>query len=241
MDDDFDNLMAMMDLNDFNDGECSDADSVAAPSEVSFFSDCEDDNLVAVSNGDEISMEGETTSESIPHAMVQTSSSGQLNTDEPVLAENEVSLQEQQTSCPPQNSRNELMILDIHRRHPVQCAESEMPSTPAILTSASTNPCPLNEPTATARNSQQSCGFTIVGDNIDKNFRPSYQRQDRQTKSVHYFHAYAAKNRVDISALSDAMPPAILSADVMLPDQSDVDKLLSDFETLTSRLVYCVL
>ena len=112
-----------------------------------------------------------------------------------------------------------------------------MPSTPATLTSASTNPCPLNEPTATARNSQQSCGFTIVGDNMDKNFQPSYQRQDRQTKSVHYFHAYAAKNRVDISALSDAMPAAILFADVMLPDQSDVDKRLSDFETLTSRLV----
>jgi len=30
MDDDFDILMAMIDLDDFNDGECSDADSVAA-------------------------------------------------------------------------------------------------------------------------------------------------------------------------------------------------------------------
>ena len=108
---------------------------------------------MTVSNGDEISMESETTSESIPQAMVQTSSSGQLSTDGPLLAENEVSLQEERTSCPPQNSRNELMILDIHRRHLVQCAESEMPSTPEMLTSTSINPCPLNEPTVTARNS----------------------------------------------------------------------------------------
>jgi len=78
-------------------------------------------------------------------------------------------------------------------------------------------------------------GFTIVGDNIDKNFRPSYQRQDRQTKSVHYFHSYAAKNRVDISTLSDARPAAVLSADVILPNKSDVEKLLNDFEILTSR------
>ena len=58
--------------------------------EVSFFSNCEDDNLAAVSDGDEISIEGETTSESISQATVQASSSGQLGTDEPLLAENEV-------------------------------------------------------------------------------------------------------------------------------------------------------
>ena len=43
------------------------------------------------------------------------------------------------------------------------------------------------------------------------------------------------KNHVDISVLSDARPPAVLSADVILPTQSDVDKLLSDFEILISR------
>ena len=32
---------------------------------------------------------------------------------------------------------------------------------------------------------EQSKGFVIVGDNLDKNFRPSHQREDRQTKSLH--------------------------------------------------------
>ena len=64
------------------------------------------------------------------------------------------------------------------------------------------------------------CGFIIVGDNIDKNFRPSYQRQNRQTKSLHYFHAYAAKNRVDVSSLSDVRPAATLSPESFLPTQA---------------------
>jgi len=31
-------------------------------------------------------------------------------------------------------------------------------------------------------------GFVIVGDNIDKNVRPSFQRVDRKTESWHCFH-----------------------------------------------------
>ena len=81
----------------------------------------------------------------------------------------------------------------------------------------------------------EPCGLVIVEDNINKNFRPSYQRQDRQTKSLHYFHAYAVKNRVDISSLSDARPAAVITPENFLPTQSDLNKLLKDFETLTSR------
>jgi L1 cell adhesion molecule like protein len=39
-------------------------------------------------------------------------------------------------------------------------------------------------------------GFKIVGDNIDKNFRRTYQRIDRQTRSCHYYHSYAVLDRV---------------------------------------------
>lgn len=48
----------------------------------------------------------------------------------------------------------------------------------------------------------QSTGYKIVGDNIDKNIRASFQRIDHQTKSVHYFHIFAAKDRIDFSGLS---------------------------------------
>jgi L1 cell adhesion molecule like protein len=46
-------------------------------------------------------------------------------------------------------------------------------------------------------------GFKIVGDNLDKNFRRSYQRLERQTVSHHYFHMYAVKDRVDLCQASD--------------------------------------
>ena len=77
----------------------------------------------------------------------------------------------------------------------------------------------------------------VAGDNIDKNYRPSYQRQDRQIKSLHHFHAYAVKNRVDVSSLSDARPAAVISPESFLPTQSDLDKLSNDFEISVSRYV----
>ena len=47
-------------------------------------------------------------------------------------------------------------------------------------------------------------GFKLVGDNIDKNIRPSEQRIDRQTRSLHYFHSFAVRDRVNFSNTSDA-------------------------------------
>ena len=41
--------------------------------------------------------------------------------------------------------------------------------------------------------------YVIVGDNTDKNVQPAFQRLDRSTQSLHYFHAYAVLNRIDIS------------------------------------------
>jgi len=40
----------------------------------------------------------------------------------------------------------------------------------------------------------QWSGFKIVMDNIDKNFRPSYQRVDHQTKSLQCVHMFASKD-----------------------------------------------
>ena len=249
MDEDMDNLMAMMELNDLDDdcqnSDTDDTSSIVAPSEVSFFSDCEEDNLGVVS------IEDGTSVTAVPVTQGQSSSPVQVRTDEPLsmevhcrnldqLAENETPhiaiCNMEQTFCTTQNRRDEAMSLETHQRRPDPQTENEILSAPVMVTLNSANLCPQPQPIFASRSSQQSsAGFTIVGDNIDKNFRPSYQRQDRQTKSVHYFHSYAAKNRVDISALSDARPPAVLSADVLLPNQVDVDKLLSDFEILTSR------
>ena len=79
------------------------------------------------------------------------------------------------------------------------------------------------------------CGFVIVGDNVDKNFRPSFQRDDRSTKSMHYFHAFTSKTRIDISKLLDSQPGVTISPENFLPTADDYCKLLNDFEILISR------
>ena len=81
----------------------------------------------------------------------------------------------------------------------------------------------------------ECCGFVIVGDNLDKNFRPSHQREDRRTRSMHIFHSCAIKNRVDVSSLSDKPASAVLSVDAFLLNSEDIHKLQQDFEIMISR------
>lgn len=51
------------------------------------------------------------------------------------------------------------------------------------------------------------CGYKFVGDNVDKNVKPSCQPQEIKGKSLHYCHAYAAKDRVNLALLSEYPPP----------------------------------
>ena len=49
--------------------------------------------------------------------------------------------------------------------------------------------------------------YRLCGDNIDKTVKPRYMRSDtHKTESIHYFHSYAAANRVDFSDLSERTP-----------------------------------
>ena len=50
------------------------------------------------------------------------------------------------------------------------------------------------------------CGFKIVGDNVDKNVRASFQRWDRGTVSLHHFHSFALRDCIDFSYLLDKDP-----------------------------------
>ena len=79
-------------------------------------------------------------------------------------------------------------------------------------------------------------GYKIVGDNIDKNVRASYQRLDCTTRSFHHFHAYAVLDRVDFSGLSDVIPPqAAVDPLICLPSKDDIALLKRDISTLISR------
>ena len=115
------------------------------------------------------------------------------------------------------------------------CPEETAQST-AEKTSQSTA-----EETAQSTANNDVRGFVIVGDNLDKNFRPSHQREDRQTQSLHLFHSCAINNHVDVSSLSDKPASAIMTADQFLLSKDDVSKVMQEFEVLVSRYVIYML
>ena len=48
--------------------------------------------------------------------------------------------------------------------------------------------------------------FKIVGDNLDKYVKPRDMRIDAQASTLHYFHMYAVRDRLDTSQLSEELP-----------------------------------
>ncbi|XP_062521158.1 uncharacterized protein LOC134196093 [Corticium candelabrum] len=69
-------------------------------------------------------------------------------------------------------------------------------------------------------------GFKVVGDNIDRNVRPAYQRMDHRTQSYHHFHSVAIKDRVDLSSASNETPQKRpLDLKSLLLTTNDVNRL----------------
>ena len=80
-------------------------------------------------------------------------------------------------------------------------------------------------------------GYKMVGDNVDKNIRRSFQRVDRSTFSLHYFHSFAVLDRIDFSSLSDAPVAKTIHLKELLPTLSDISYLKNTFTILISRYV----
>lgn len=100
----------------------------------------------------------------------------------------------------------------------------------------------VEESAATTQELPQSSGswsgFKIVGDNVDKTVHASFQRSDdNTTRSLHHFHLYAVKDRVDFSSLSDSPPPPPESIDYesLLPSESDIAAIKEEMAVLLSR------
>ena len=73
--------------------------------------------------------------------------------------------------------------------------------------------------------------FKLVGDNIDKNVCPQDTRADNQTRSFHYFHTFAIKDRVDLTHLTDKKNvPQKFNPETLLPSSTDKQKLLEHFD-----------
>ena len=83
-------------------------------------------------------------------------------------------------------------------------------------------------------------GYKFVGDNIDKNVKPSFQRNELRGMSLHHFHGFAVRDRVNLSGLSDERPPyATPDASLLLPTSDDISSLKDEFDVLISRQVKC--
>ena len=78
--------------------------------------------------------------------------------------------------------------------------------------------------------------YKLVGDNIDKNFRVSYQRIDGTTKSLHSFHVYAVLDRGDFSGLFDVVPdPSEVDPVSLLRSDANLSGVKQDMSVLLSR------
>eukprot|EP00731_Ephydatia_muelleri_P004086 Em0002g262a len=104
-----------------------------------------------------------------------------------------------------------------------------------------TSPCPSMQGSAEIGNeeTEEWSGFRLVGDNIDKNVKPRDMRINSQTSSLHYFHAYAVKDRISFKHLSaDAtiIFPQDIDFNVFYPSVEDNFQLVSNFETLVTRM-----
>lgn len=80
--------------------------------------------------------------------------------------------------------------------------------------------------------------YKLVGDNIDKDVRPRNMTMEYQTRSLHYFHIYAVKDRINLSNQSDSPPvpnPDNLHLEELLPSCDDEQMMNRNFATLIGQ------
>ena len=83
-------------------------------------------------------------------------------------------------------------------------------------------------------------GFKVVGDNIDKNVHARHQTIDAHTQSLHYFHTFAALDRINLSSCSEIHPdidPQAFNLESLLPSADDLCELKSNFKVHIARVI----
>ena len=78
-------------------------------------------------------------------------------------------------------------------------------------------------------------GFKVVGDNVDKNFHPSFQRYDNKTHSMHAFHIYVVQDHIDFSTYSDVNPTSGINANNLMINKADLEGFNDAAAILLSR------
>lgn len=77
--------------------------------------------------------------------------------------------------------------------------------------------------------------FKIVGDNIDKNVKPSRERAEIKTQSLHYFHSYVVKDRIPVTDLSDDPSQKKPDPQEFLPSEEDIKSIKNEMRILLTR------
>ena len=82
-------------------------------------------------------------------------------------------------------------------------------------------------------------GFKLVGDNLDKTVKPRYMRMNRQNRSLNYFHAFAVKDRIDLSSFSSYVPYTNIGVNTidLLPSEEVHSQLMKNLSVLVSRIL----
>ena len=78
-------------------------------------------------------------------------------------------------------------------------------------------------------------GFKLVGDNIDKTVKPRGMRFNHQVQSLHYFHVYAVKDRINFSGLSNNstfIDPKSIDCNLFYPSTDDDAALAFNMENI---------
>ena len=80
----------------------------------------------------------------------------------------------------------------------------------------------------------------LVGDNLDKDIKPRDMREDNQTQSLHYFHVYGVRDRIDLTNYDDQQPIPDISSiciDKLLPSKEDELALCANFCILIAQVL----
>ena len=80
-------------------------------------------------------------------------------------------------------------------------------------------------------------GCKLVIDNIDKTVKPHYMREDAQNQSIHFVQVYAVKDRIDFSAISDALPMNEKNIYSILPTSDEYQTLKKNMAVLIARIL----
>ena len=153
--------------------------------------------------------------------------------------------QDASTHHPPQT------ILDASTSHPPSTSQDSSTSHPPSTSQDSSTSHPgLDSSTSHPPAADQDnlvyvcpwCGFKICGDNIDKGVHCRHiMRFDKQTQSLHYFHSYAVRDRVDCSNLADdplSTTPTVRDViSRVLPTDEDDAIIHDEFAILVARVL----